>query len=637
MTEDELSRVQKMRVASFLFALEHMGGFGGVADRLNAYNVFRGDPALITTDVGRFQAVTPATIREVAARYLDRQAAGRLSVSAARKPTRHAPLDRRAGLAAPEPSRFASRAGSQRAPCGIPLWVFPRHDLPTVAGSIVITGGGGLQQPDHGRARPVDDRHARRGEHVSHGGGDRAGRRVDGGHNLDASCGWDGTYVSFRCLRSDLLAILDLTVDILLNPTFPETEWARVRARRWRRSRPSATARSRARIEPCCRHSIGQTTRTDFRWPEPRRASASSRARSEAFHARYLVPGQATIVVAGDVDPRTLADELDRRLCRRRGPEIASPSLPAPELAPQPRLLVLDRPGAPQAVVRAGHLGVARSTRLRAHPDLEPDPGRSVHVAAQAKLREERGFTYGVRSHFDCRRAAGPILDHHVCPGRRLAQALDDIHDELGAPHDRPPTQAELDDARRSLVEGHARHFETPSALVNRVASLVIHGLPADHEAGFADRLAAVDLESLIAQARPEIHPDSLVAIVVADAALVIDDLKRLEWAGIELIGRTDHRSRRLRRRRRDGPIAKAKSGLDPASVLALWFTTPIMKWHVRSRDRALFDPCFERGFSHGEELAVVILWVRDSASAGPDSGAASTTGRPFGRSRHGE
>ena len=47
-----------MKTASFLFALEHIGGFGGVADRLNAYNIFRGDPSLITTDLERFQRVT---------------------------------------------------------------------------------------------------------------------------------------------------------------------------------------------------------------------------------------------------------------------------------------------------------------------------------------------------------------------------------------------------------------------------------------------------------------------------------------------------------------------------------------------------------------------------------------------------
>ena len=51
--EEELRRVQNQRVAGFFYALEHMGGFGGVADRLNAYNVFRGDPSLVTADVRR--------------------------------------------------------------------------------------------------------------------------------------------------------------------------------------------------------------------------------------------------------------------------------------------------------------------------------------------------------------------------------------------------------------------------------------------------------------------------------------------------------------------------------------------------------------------------------------------------------
>ena len=113
-----------------------------------------------------------------------------------------------------------------------------------------------------------------------------------------------------------------------------------------------------------------------------------------------------------------------------------------------------------------------------------------------AKLREERGFTYGVRSHFDCRRQPGPFSITTSVQADRLAEALTDIHDELEAlTGDRPPNQVELDNARRSLVEGQARHFETPSALVNRYARLIIHGLPADHEAGFADRLAAVDLD----------------------------------------------------------------------------------------------------------------------------------------------
>ena len=90
------------------------------------------------------------------------------------------------------------------------------------------------------------------------------------------------------------------------------------------------------------------------------------------------------------------------------------------------------------------------------------------------------------------------------------------------------------------LSRGTPATSRRPRPCVNRCASLVIHGLPVDHEAGFADRLAAIDLDSLTDRAHQRIHPDSLVAIVVADADRVVDDLKRLEWAAVEPVDSLD-------------------------------------------------------------------------------------------------
>ena len=60
--------------------------------------------------------------------------------------------------------------------------------------------------------------------------------------------------------------------------------------------------------------------------------------------------------------------------------------------------------------------------------------------------------------------------------------------------------------------------FETQSALVNRFASLVMHGLPVDHDAGFTERLDAIDRQTLSATANREIRPQDLVTVVVADS-----------------------------------------------------------------------------------------------------------------------
>ncbi len=490
---EELRRVQNMRVAGFVFALEHIGGFGGVADRLNAYNVFRGDPGLIGSDVGRFREVTPAMIREVVGRHIAGKLRVALSVvgrggrSEIAAPDRKAVPDRleSSGFAAPLPA--VVRLGS-----GTPVWVFSRRELPTVAGSIVIPGGAGVHGPEQGGLAQLT------ADMLDEGTTNRSAAEIAMateamGASISAHCGWDGTYVGFRCLAADLGATLDLAADILLNPSFPDVEWRRVHAQTLaalRAERDSAESRAyRALLKAL------YGSKHPYHLPL---GGTEESVRGigvddlKAFHSRYLVPGRASIVVAGDVEPEAVAEELDRHLAGWGGPDVALPPLPAATFSPRPRVLLLDKPGAPQAAVRAGHAGIAR---------LDPsfDPlivfnqilGGQFTSRLNEKLREEKGFTYGVRSHFECRRAPGPFSIGASLQSDRLAEAIDDIRNELGAIlTDRPPTQAELDDARRSLIEGHPRHLETPSALVSRYGSLLVHGLPAEDEAAFADRLA---------------------------------------------------------------------------------------------------------------------------------------------------
>jgi zinc protease len=263
-----------------------------------------------------------------------------------------------------------------------------------------------------------------------------------------------------------------------------------------------------------------------------------NRADLAMFHASFLVPEQATVVVAGDVVPEALAHLLNARLAPWHGPAVNLPSLMTPPRPERAHVLLLDRPGAAQAVLRAGYVGIARND-----PAYEPAfvlnhiLGSKFSSRLNTKLREERGFTYGVRSQFDCRRAAGPFSINAAVQTTKVAEALDEVRRELLALiDDRPPTQAELDDACRSLIEGQTRWFETTSALVNRFATLVVHELPVDHDAGFPDRISSIDVDLLAATAHTLIQPSSLVSVIVADANEVYDSLNRLEWANLEII-----------------------------------------------------------------------------------------------------
>ena len=189
-------------------------------------------------------------------------------------------------------------------------------------------------------------------------------------------------------------------------------------------------------------------------------------------------------------------------------------------------------------MVRVGHVGIARSD-----PDfdrlmlLNQVLGGQFTSRLNEKLREERGYTYGVRSSFDSRRGKGPFSIASSLQSDRLSEALEDVYHEVQAlVGGRPPSQSEIDDARRALVEGQTRQFETPSALVSRYAGVFIQGLPIDHYATFPERIAAVALDDVIAAMHRQVHPSALTAVVVADAEQVREPLSRLDWAELEAV-----------------------------------------------------------------------------------------------------
>ena len=66
----ELEQARNTIETGIIGGLERLGGFGGVADRLNMYNHYLGTPDYLEKDILRYRAVTPATALAFAKQYL---------------------------------------------------------------------------------------------------------------------------------------------------------------------------------------------------------------------------------------------------------------------------------------------------------------------------------------------------------------------------------------------------------------------------------------------------------------------------------------------------------------------------------------------------------------------------------------
>jgi zinc protease len=537
-TPEELARARQRRAAGFIYALDNIGGFGGVADRLNAYNVYLGDPAGFVNDLRRFEEVTAADVQRVAAAYLAGRDRLRLDVVSYSAPV-SAAIDRTIRPAAAPAARYRAPVPEVRTlDSGATLWAIPDRGLPIVAAGAVVAAGGASHDTDRAglanlASLVIDEGTRHRDAHAL------AGTIEDRGSHLWTGCGYHGTSILLQALTPHFEEGLALAAEVLLEPAFPEVEVSRLRGQvldSLRAERDSAEARAQRALLAAV-YPAGHPYRVPL---EGETATVERLGRDDlaGFHDAHFRPDRTAWIVAGDVVVDDVARRLDQLLSswRGSGPAVPEPSpVPVPD---RPRVLLLDRPGAPQAVLRAGHAGVSRTEPEYVELLLfNQILGGQFTSRLNERLREQKGLTYGVRSHLDARVHPGPFWIGGSFQSDRLAEAIELIREELaGLLDDRTATESELADARRSLVEGQARHFEGPSALVSRFGGLFLHGLPPDEHRRLPERLEAVTLEAMLAAARRVVRPEALRWVIVADARQVEPALGGLSWAAVQRI-----------------------------------------------------------------------------------------------------
>jgi predicted Zn-dependent peptidase len=536
---DELERVRNGWTAAFLFALDNIGGFGGIADRLNAYNTYLGDPGRISADLNRFLAVTAEDIQRVASAYLSEKPRVALRVLG-RSHARPLPaLDRTIPPSARPAAPYAAPIPEVRTlASGLQLWLLPRNSLPIVAASLVFKGGAGLHGPEQGglaslTASMLDEGTTSRSSYQIAQAAEQLGT------SLSASSGWDGSYVSFQCLSHLLRPSLELAIDLASHPTFPLNEWSRIKAQ----SLAALTAErdsAESIAHRCLLRSLFPTTHPYHLPIDGAEETVSSLSRDDlqAFHSTYFMPNLAGLIVAGDYDSDILSRLVEELITDWHArPEAPTRFFQEPQSQDSTRIVLANRTGAAQTVVRAGHLGLTRG-----HTDYDAlllwnqILGGQFSSRLNEVLRETKGYTYGIRSHLDGRRRAGLFWIGASLQSDRLGAALCDLRQEITELlSNRPPTQLELDDARRSLIEGQARHFETPAALVSRYANLFQHNLPLDQHARLAQRLSEISLDSLIECASRHIRPNALTIAIAGDLDTIRRQTDGLGWGAVEI------------------------------------------------------------------------------------------------------
>ncbi|MEV6395860.1 pitrilysin family protein [Streptomyces sp. NPDC051907] len=361
------------------------------------------------------------------------------------------------------------------------------------------------------------------------------------GATLDAHADHPGVRVSLEVPVSRLPKALGLLSEALRAPAFASSEVERlVRNRLDEIPHEQANPARRAAKELS-----KQLFPASSRMSRPRQGTEETVKRIDAaavraFFEGHVRPATGTAVIVGDLTGVDLDAVLADTLGGWTGDKADLRPMPPITADDTGRVVIVDRPGAVQTQLLIGRIGADRHDRVWPAQVLGSYClGGTLTSRLDRVLREEKGYTYGVRAFGQVLRSASPTAPGGATGASMLAisgsvdtpntgPALDDLWKVLRTLAAEGLTDAERDVAVQNLVGVAPLKYETAASVAGTLADQVEQHLPDDYQAQLYVRLAETGTVEATAAAVSAFPVDRMVTVLVGDAAQIAEPVKAL-------------------------------------------------------------------------------------------------------------
>ena len=503
------------------------------ADFLNEYEFFWGEPNSIQRDLDRYRHATRAAVLETARRVITQNARVIFRVLPEQPRRGPGPRDARpkdgtpAAFRPPAPERFTLANG-------IPVQFWRTPELPLTAARLLFQPGGALTAAD-GRDAGLASLTA---QMLDEGAGDldalRFGEAVAAlGGRFSSTAGREALEVSMTVLSRNFDKGASLLADAVRRPRLEEKDFARVK-----RLLLDDLAQSDERPDEVAARVVSRALYGDghpYAWPvdgTPASVEAITLERVKVERAALVRPDLATLLVAGSLSAAETKGALEKTLGDWKAEGGKPPVVPVPATpsrAGGQRLLIVDRPEAPQTVVRfaapAPVFADPARPKLRL---LGTILGGSFTSRLNQNLREKNGYTYGATSRFGLGRATGAFTAGADVTAKVTGASLREFLSEFSRLSGGDVTPEEVGKARDIVKNGAVQGFSGLSGILATATNYAELGAPFETLGADLVAQSSLDAAALNAAAKTAIALDRGVLVLVGDKAAVLPQLKNL-------------------------------------------------------------------------------------------------------------
>lgn len=237
------------------------------------------------------------------------------------------------------------------------------------------------------------------------------------------------------------------------------------------------------------------------------------------YYENYYVARNAIIAIVGDID-RKDAERLASQLTAKLPAGEAAAETPAVAPLAQAVEQRIHHPST-QTTVRMGGPGMHRGD-----PDYFPLyvgnhvlGGSGLVSRLFIEVRDKRGLSYGVNSHFTPMAQDGPYSFGLQTRNDQVDEALGVMRSILQDFHDNGPSDTELTASKKNITGGFALRIDSNSKIVEYLGMIGFYNLPLDYLDTFNDKVMAVTREQIMDAYQRRVHPDKMATVIVGGDA----------------------------------------------------------------------------------------------------------------------
>lgn len=549
-TADEVQRAVMSEVSGRIRGLEQVGGFGGKAQTLAEGQTYAHDSNFYKKTLASYASITPAVVKAAMQQWLKRPALT-ITLAPGDRPAYQEAKAVEPPKAGAEKSAGAVKGDRPLPPVGqlseldfpaithtklangIPVDFVQRQSVPVTQIAMSFDAGDAADSPATRGLAVFTTRMIDEGpEGLSSQEFAEAQERL--GASINSNNGADRSYVMLNALSPNLPASLDLLSDVIRNPAFRPDDIDRLRSQTLTgiaqlQKDPTRVGR---RLLPVVLYGAGHP----YGGPpggDPAAIAKFSRNDLVVWKQTWLRPDNLKIFIVSDRPLSEVEPLLEARFGKWAAPTVdkgVKTFAAAPPRPSSPKILLVNRPGAPQSSILGAQL-----LPIDPRDDIIPFDtaneilGGTFLSRLNMSLREEKGWSYGVSGDENVNLHAVPYVVSAPVQADRTADALAELNRQMTEfLTTKGVTQEELQRTVQNDINRLPGAFETSGSVLGAMMNIDMLDRPDNYYETLAPKYRAQTSASLDQAARAALDVKGFTWIVVGDAAKVKPELEKL-------------------------------------------------------------------------------------------------------------